>query len=82
MTTKIENTAETWENGLLGQSEEHIKVAGRIDEGLINDALGLQLISIRLQKTLIDDLKLIAKMHGLGYQTMIRKILTEYVNDA
>ncbi len=80
MTTKIENTAETWENGLLGQSEEHVKVAGRIDEGLINDALGLQLISIRLQKTLIDDLKLIAKMHGLGYQPLVRQILTRFAD--
>ncbi len=82
MTTKIENTAEAWESGLLGQSKEHAKTAPKIDETLLNDSLGLQLISLRLQKTLIEDLKLIAKTHGLGYQTMIRKILTEYVNDA
>mgnify|MGYP003450604730 CR=1 FL=1 len=77
---KIEGTEYAWETGLLGQSEEHVKVAGRIDEGLINDALGLQLISIRLQKTLIDDLKLIAKMHGLGYQPLVRQILTRFAD--
>lgn len=77
---KIEGTIEAWENGLLGQSKENAKPAPKLDETFLNDSLGLQLISLRLQKTLIEDLKLIAKTHGLGYQPLMRQILTRFVD--
>lgn len=77
---KIESTAEAWESGLLGQSEEHARLATKVNEALLNESLDLQPISLRLQKSLIEDLKLIAKTHGLGYQPLIRQLLTRFVD--
>lgn len=45
----------------------------------INDALSLQPISIRLQKGLIENLKTIAELNGIGYQPLIRQALTRFV---
>lgn len=45
----------------------------------VDDSLGLQVITIRLQKTLIEDLKELARKEGLGYQPLMRQILTKAV---
>ncbi|HET7268314.1 MAG TPA: hypothetical protein VFJ15_09405 [Oleiagrimonas sp.] len=44
-----------------------------------DEALELQMISIRLQKALIEDLKAIAKYHRIGYQPMVRDLLNRFV---
>lgn len=44
----------------------------------IDNALGLQLISIRLQRSLLTNLKMIAKHHGIGYQPLIRDLLNRF----
>lgn len=36
---KIESTEEAWETGLLGQSEEHVRVADPIDHEMILSSL-------------------------------------------
>jgi bifunctional N-acetylglucosamine-1-phosphate-uridyltransferase/glucosamine-1-phosphate-acetyltransferase GlmU-like protein len=41
--------------------------------------LGLQMISIRLSKSTIDTYKALAKMHGVGYQPMMRDVLERWV---
>ncbi len=70
-------STELWESGALGQSEEHVAVAtGSKQE--VDEALGMQLISIRLQKQLLGDLKKIAEYHGVGYQPMIRDLLNRF----
>ena len=76
---KIKGTTEAWESGQLGQDEEHV-TAVEIDETEINEALELQMISIRLQKSLIEDFKLIAKFNGIGYQTLMRQILKRFAD--
>lgn len=71
------SNVEKWEDGRLGRDEEHVEVAeGSKRE--VDDALGLQLISIRLQKQLLCDLKKIADYHGIGYQPMIRDLLNRF----
>lgn len=71
------SNVELWENGELGQSADHAVVAqGSKQE--VDEALGLQLISIRLQKQLVSDLKKIAEFHGVGYQPMIRDLLNRF----
>lgn len=71
------SNVELWERGELGQSAEHAVVAqGSKQE--VEDALGMQLISIRLQKQLLGDLKKIAEYHGVGYQPMIRDLLNRF----
>jgi len=77
---KIESSTEAWESGLLGRDEDFIKISDDIKQDLIDDSLELQMISIRLQKTLIEDMKMIASLHGIGYQPLIRQIIARFAN--
>jgi len=77
--TKIRGTTETWESRELGCSEDHVEVFD-INAEEVDQSLDLQLISIRLQKGLIEDLKQIASFHGMGYQPLIRNQLTRFVS--
>lgn len=77
---KILGTEEAWESGALGESLEHTSVSKQGNDDAINDALGLKTISIRLQAQLIDDLKIIAAMNGIGYQPLVRQILTRFAD--
>ncbi len=47
---------------------------------LIQDSLGLQPISIRLEKTLIENFKAIATLEGIGYQTLMRQALRRFAD--
>jgi len=79
MSEKIKGTPEAWEEGLLGEDEEYVEKAD-VDERQLEEALELQMISIRLQKALIDDLKKFAVLEGLGYQPLIKRILMRWVD--
>jgi len=68
-----------WENRELGASESFVRKASTQREKALDDKLGLQLISIRLQRNLIEDLKELAGENGLGYQPYIRQLLTQHV---
>lgn len=74
----IQGTPEAWESGELGNDERFVQIADGIKQSAIDESIGLQMISIRLQKSLIDDLKMIAEVNGLGYQPLIRQILTRF----
>jgi hypothetical protein len=74
------NTAEDWESGALGQSEEYVKVAGGKISSEIDEALGLQMISIRLSKGLIESYKLLGAKHGMGYQPLMREALKRFAD--
>jgi len=67
-----------WENGQLGLSAEHAVAANPEFEIDVDDALELRPISIRLPKSLIDDMKLIAQKEGLGYQPLMRRVLLRF----
>lgn len=56
-----------WETGELGNSVAHAKVVPEELELEMDEALGLQLVSVRLQKSLIKDLKELAVKEGLGW---------------
>ena len=77
-TAKIKGTVEAWESGTLGRDAEHAKRASKELEQQVDEALGLQAISIRLSKELIDDFKFIAKMHNVGYQPLMRDALKRF----
>ena len=79
MSDKIKSTPEAWETGELGQDEEYVRKAD-VDESALDESLELQMISIRLQKSLIDDLKNFATLEGLGYQPLIKRVLMRYVD--
>lgn len=69
-----------WESGSLGTSIEHAKRAADDHESTVDDALGLQMISIRLPKELINDLKYLATREGIGYQPLMRRVLLRYAS--
>jgi uncharacterized protein (DUF4415 family) len=76
---EIADTPDAWENGELGQSLDHAVVAhGKLASEIAN-ALGLQMISIRLNKDLIDALKLLGVKHEMGYQPLMREALRRFV---
>lgn len=76
---KIVGSTEAWEHGDLGQSEEHAVRVDSAKEREIDAAMGLKSISIRLQEKLIEDLKMIAEANGIGYQPLVRTVLTRFV---
>jgi plasmid stability protein len=75
---KFVKDSEDWDSGKFGTSLEHAKLASPEVAGAVYEKLGLQMISVRLQQSLIEDLKFIAKAHGVGYQPLIRDILTRF----
>ena len=75
---KIEATDAAWDSGQLGKDEEHVRVSKGVDEKSIDASLGLVPVSIRLQKSLITDFKMIAELNGIGYQPLMRQILTRF----
>lgn len=77
---KVQDTDEAWDDGSLGRDEQYAVVAEPIDEKALNDATGLQMISIRLQKSLIEDFKNIAEINGIGYQPLIRQVLKRFAD--
>lgn len=77
-TEKIIGTAEAWENGELGLDSAHAVLAPANSAQLIDDALGMQMISIRLPKELIEEFKVIAQVNKLGYQPLMRDALKRF----
>jgi hypothetical protein len=76
---KIESTAEAWEDGLLGCDEKYAKLDTSLKVGDLDEALGLQQINIRLKKSVISDMKMIADIEGIGYQSLIKLLLDRFI---
>jgi predicted DNA binding CopG/RHH family protein len=77
---KIEANDESWDSGKLGRDENHVRVSDGVDEQSIDASVGLVAISIRLQESLVNDFKMIAKLNGIGYQPLMRQILTRFAD--
>jgi predicted DNA binding CopG/RHH family protein len=71
-------TTDKWESGELGRSLEHAEVADVAASDSLDESLGLQLVSIRLQRSLIQNLKIIAKYRGVAYQPLVRDLLNRF----
>jgi predicted DNA binding CopG/RHH family protein len=71
---------ERWDNGELDRDEQFAKSVEQSPEqqAALDESLGLQMISIRLPKALIEDYKFIADANGLKYQTLMRQILARF----
>lgn len=80
--TLKQHDSDLWESKKLGADEKYVRKVSQKREQLVDTALGLHLISVRLQQELIDNLKRIAREEGIGYQPLIRQVLTHYVRDA
>lgn len=76
----IEDTQDAWESGKLGRDVKYAKPASKELGDKIDDALGLQMISIRLDKDLIDSFKLLGRKYQMGYQPLMREALKRFVD--
>ena len=79
-TKKIEATQDAWESGKLGRDSKYAVAASKEHGDQIDDALGLQMISIRLDKELIDMFKLLGGKYQMGYQPLMREALKRFVD--
>lgn len=78
--SKTPSTDEDWENRTLGAEEAYVQAADASIENEFEEASGTQLISIRMQKTMIDELKAIAILNNdIGYQTLIKQMLQRFI---
>jgi len=74
----VESQDDNWDTGEFGRSLEHAAIAENDDE-MVDAALNLQPISIRLEKSLIDAFKFIASYNkGIGYQPLMRQVLHRF----
>jgi predicted DNA binding CopG/RHH family protein len=78
---EVDDDAELWESKQLGASAEHARRVSSAESKQVDYALGLQAISIRLQKELVEQLKELARRDGIGYQPYIRQLLTRHVRE-
>lgn len=77
----IRASDDAWDDRSLGADAAFVKKADDDIEAMIDESAGLQLISIRLNKSLIEDFKAIAALNnGIGYQTLMRQILKRFVD--
>jgi predicted DNA binding CopG/RHH family protein len=77
----IRASDEAWDDRSLGADAAFVKKADNDIEAIIDESAGLQLISIRLNKSLIEDFKAIAALNnGIGYQTLMRQVLKRFVD--
>jgi len=78
MNNLVQTKKPAWED-LDKDLEQHSSSAPVDEAAAVNEALDLQLVSIRLQKGLISDLKEIAEYHKIGYQPLVRDLLNRFV---
>ena len=76
--TKIPSTDEAWDNRDLGADEAYMAVV-KASELQLDASAGTQLISVRMSVSMIEDMKLIAQINGLGYQTLMKQVLGRFV---
>lgn len=73
-----------WDSRELGADESFVKSKGMSNKlkTLLNNRTSqkMQMISIRLPSTLIDDLKNIGEVEGIGYQALSREVLQRFVD--
>lgn len=77
---KILGTDDAWESGQLGANANHARRVSPEMEGQIDEALGMQMISIRLDKSLIESFKMLGSFHGIGYQPLMRDALKKFAD--
>ena len=75
---QIPDTDEAWDSGALGTDPKFAAVYERDIQSQIDETMAMQAISIRLPKPLIESFKLLGRVHGLGYQPLMRRALIRF----
>ena len=69
---------EPFDTGELGRDPEHFEKAPADLRTQVDLALDMQMVSVRLPKVLIAELKLIGDYRGIGYQPLMRDVLHRF----
>ena len=78
--TTIPTSDEAWDDETLGADPDYMKVADEATKARLDEMAGTQLISIRMQKSMVDAFKVIATANkGIGYQTLMKQILQRFI---
>ena len=64
-----------WKTGKRGSNST---AATDEDEAALDDAMELQMISIRLPQSVVEKLRTLAKKEGIGYQPYTRQVLIHH----
>lgn len=75
VTPMIRDTAENWEDGTLGRDAAFVRVVPESELQDINEALGLEVVELRLEKEVVEEFKRVAEAKGVGYKTLMRVAL-------
>ena len=75
---RIPASDEAWESGELGNDPKFAKIFEGDIQPQVDEAVAMQPISIRLPKSLVETFKLLGQEHGLGYQPLMRRVLTRF----
>ena len=81
-TNETQDESTKWDSGELGRDAKFVRKSTDEQAAAVEDSLDLQPITVRLQKKLIEQLKVIARSQGIGYQPMVRMILTQYAENS
>ena len=68
-----------WENGALGASLEHTRPVSDEESRQIDEALGLEETTLRLDIALVERFKTLAVSLGIGYKPLMRQALAQFV---
>jgi len=79
--TRFDADNKLWETRQLGASPEHAVRVSEEEDRALDDGMNLQLLTFRIQKPIVDQLRQLAKLEGIGYQPLMRQVLTKYVRD-
>lgn len=82
---KIPGTDENWENGTLGCSIKHARVAPPEVSKEMDDILGIETINLRLPKKLVDDYKKFARVNSnsgnvgnINFKTLMKTAIQHF----
>ena len=74
------SSSEAWDDDVLQTEPDAITVVDKAKSEEIDASAGTQLVSIRMQKSMIDAFKTIAAANkNIGYQTLMKQILHRFI---
>jgi len=76
---KVRRFTDAWEIGDLDSNFRYARTADKKIGVQIDEALGLQMISIRLEQDLIESYKLLGAKYDMSYQPLMREALKRFV---
>ena len=77
---EIPGSVEAWEDGSLGRDEQFARKASKELSDSVDQAVAMQMISIRLDREVIEKFKLLASFHNIGYQPLMRDALQRFAD--